>query len=456
VALTISLVAAALIWPPAALAHGLLGRAYLPVPAYLFAWAAGIVLAASFVALAKLWPAPRLEHPTAVRIAPFPAAVEVACGAVGVAFVALIVYAGLAGTQSPYANLAPTAVFVTFWVGVPVLSAFLGDVFSVLNPWRACARCIAWLAGRTGIDFGPPLRYPPRLGRWPAAIAIAGFAWLELVYAGRQHPATVAVLTAAYALVQLVGMTAYGVDVWTERADGFAVAFGLIGRLAPLFRENGGLWRRPPLSGLAAVQPQPGTVALLCAMIGSTTFDGFANGPLWRDAAKPLTRFFGHLGLGATGAVEAAYTLGLIFCVCVCAALYLLGIRGMGTVSADVGDLAQRFAHSLVPIAFGYILAHYFSLLVTQGQAIGPLLLDPLGRGARFSVDYKLVGTTAIWYVQVLALIGGHVSGLALAHDRALVVYADPAEAAASQRWMLIVMVTFTSLGLWLLSAVYT
>jgi hypothetical protein len=455
VALTTWLLAAALIWPPAALAHGLLGRAYLPVPAYLFAWAAGIVLAASFVGLAKLWSSPRLEHPAAVRIAPFPAAVEAAFGAVGVAFVALIVYAGLAGTQSPYANLAPTAVFVTFWVGVPVLSAFLGDLFSLLNPWRALARGVVWIAGRTRVDFGAPLAYPAWLGRWPAVITIAGFAWLELVYVNRQHPATLAVLTAAYALLQLVGMTAYGIDVWTERADGFAVAFGLIGRLAPLFVDKSALWRRPPLSALAAVTPAPGTVALLCAMIGSTTFDGFANGPLWRDAAKPLTRFFGHLGLGSTGAVEAAFTIGLIACIGACAALYLLGIRGMGTI-ATRADLAGRFVHSLVPIAFGYLLAHYFSLLVTQGQAIGPLLLDPLGHGTRFSVNYKLVGTTTIWYVQVLALIAGHVSGLALAHDRALVVYADPGEAAASQRWMLIVMVTFTSLGLWLLSAVYT
>jgi hypothetical protein len=44
-------------------------------------------------------------------------------------------------------------------------------------------------------------------------------------------------------------------------------------------------------------------------------------------------------------------------------------------------------------------------------------------------------------------------SGLALAHDRALVLYRDARVSVRSQYWMLVVMVGFTSLGLWLLSA---
>jgi len=55
--------------------------------------------------------------------------------------------------------------------------------------------------------------------------------------------------------------------------------------------------------------------------------------------------------------------------------------------------------------------------------------------------------------VQVLALVLGHAAGLTLAHDRALVVYESPRDATRSQYWMLAIMVAFTSLGLWLLSA---
>jgi len=122
--------------------------------------------------------------------------------------------------------------------------------------------------------------------------------------------------------------------------------------------------------------------------------------------------------------------------------------------------LRARFAHTLIPIAFAYALAHYFSLLLYQGQAMGYLISDPLGDGSNIfgtaghGIDYSVISGRGIWYVQVGALVCGHVAGLMLAHDRALATYPEPREATRSQYWMLVVMVGFTSLGLWLLSAV--
>ena len=84
---------------------------------------------------------------------------------------------------------------------------------------------------------------------------------------------------------------------------------------------------------------------------------------------------------------------------------------------------------------------------------------DPLGDGSNLfggadaTINYGVVSATGIWYVQVVALVLGHACGLALAHDRALVVYQRVRDATRSQYWMLAVMVAFTSLGLWLLSA---
>jgi hypothetical protein len=466
VTVAIAGLAATAIWPAAASAHGLVGRAYLPVPAWLFAWAAGAVLVLSFLALARMWSKPRLEHAPERRLLSVPRLLDPVCGALGLAAFVAIVVSGIGGSQIPTVNLAPTAVFVLFWVGIPVLSALLGDIFRPINPWRAFARGVAWLARRTRVRWlhTDPLPYPEWLGRWPAVAGILAFAWLELVFVGRQHPATLAVLAVAYALIQLVGMTAFGIERWNSRGDAFAVVFNLFSRLAPFEHGDGAIWRRPPLAGLTEIMPVPGTVALVCAMIGTTTFDGFANGPVWRAIAPSFARALGHLGLGGTAAVELTFTLGLAFCVLLCVGLYRLGIRGMSYVSDrhSAGELAGAFAHTLAPIAFGYLLAHYFSLLVTQGQATAFLISDPMGTGANIfgtagtRIDYGLVSAALIWYVQVAALVGGHVSGLALAHDRALVVYGDAEDAAASQRWMLVVMVTFTCLGLWLLSAVNT
>ncbi len=385
--LAAGLIAAASAWPESAQAHGLVGRAYLPVPAWLFAWAAGAVLIVSFIALPALWSSPRLEHPATRRLFSVPTPVSPLCGALGIGAFLLVVVSGVAGSQIPTANIAPTAVFVLFWVGIPLLSVVFGDVFRPFNPWRAAARAFAYAIRhsplRARLDT-KPLPYPGWLGRWPAVAGILAFAWLELAFVAREHPATLAVLAVGYALVQLVGMACFGIERWSERGDAFGVAFNLFSRLSPLEYRGRAVWRRPPLAGLPSVRPMPGTVALLCSMIGTTTFDGFKNGPVWRSIAPSLQRSLGHLGLGGTAAVELSATVGLAACVLLCAALYQLGIKGMSSVSAGhrVRQLAGAFAPSLAPIAFGYLLAHYFSLLVTQGQATAYLISDPMGTGA--------------------------------------------------------------------------
>lgn len=465
-ALALALVVSTLGWPALASAHGLVGRAYLPFPPWLFAWAAGAVLIVSFVGLGRLWSAPRLEDPSPRRLVAVPTYLEPVCGVIGVALLALTVYSGIRGNQIPSVNFTPTMVYVVFWVAVPVFSAFFGDVFRLFNPWRALARLIAWVGRRTGTDalFGDPLPYPGWLGRWPAVIGIFGFAWLELVFINRDDPSTLALLTAGYALVQLVGMAFFGIERWTERGDAFAVAFNLFAHLSPFEYDDGAVYWRRPLSGLTRIESMPGTAPLLCTMIGTTTFDGASNGPVWRSVAPPLVRDLQRLGFSGPAAFEIIGALGIVFCILLVAAVYWLGIRGMQSVSRayPARELGTRFIHTIIPIAFGYLLAHYFSLLVTQGQATASLISDPLGTGsdlfgtAHLGVDWGLISAAAIWYVQVAALVSGHVSGLITAHDRALVVYGDVEEAAESQRWMLLVMVTFTCFGLWLLSAVNT
>lgn len=462
-ALSGTLLAAWAVFPAPASAHGIVGRTDLPIPEWMFAWAAAFALIASFVALAILWPKPRLQQHKTRRLLAFPAWLEPLAGAIGVALFAIVTYSGIAGAQVPTANLAPTFVFALFWVGFPVASVLFGDVFRPVNPWRATARAIGWALRRvSGGRARPPLRYPDWLGVWPAVATLIGFAWLELVYVDRDYPKTLVLIACSYAGFQLIGMAAFGVERWIERADGFSVYFRLMSRLSIVEVHERTVFRRPPLSGLPGLELLPGTVALLCTIIGTTTFDGASNGVLWINTAPSLIEFFNHLGFSVEVANELAGSVGLMVCVLAVVCFYWLGIWGIRSVSDqfEVEDLARRFAHTLAPIAFAYILAHYFSLLVYQGQAVGYLISDPLGNGSDyfgtsgFQIDYAIVTATAIWYVQVVALIAGHVSGLTLAHDRALAMYRNPREAVRSQYWMLVIMVGFTCLGLWLLSAV--
>jgi hypothetical protein len=456
-----------LVAPASAEAHGIVGKADLPIPVWLFSWTAAIVLVVSFVALSTMWTRPQLQDEHRRRLFGLPRALEWLAGAFGVGLFALVLYSGFDGAQVTQANFSVTFIYVIFWVGLPVLSVVLGDVFRALSPWRTCARVVGRLvrALRRGRTDAPPFRYPEWLGVWPAIAGLVGFAWLELVYVERDSPSTLAALSLGYFLVMLAGMGLFGVEEWSTQADGFGVYFSLLSRLSALVRgEDGGVYGRRLLSGATSLRVGPGVVTLICALIGTTTFDGFSNGGIWRKDEPNLQSLFSDLGFGATPSQELAYSLGLLLCILFVIGVYRLGIVGVHSVSGRYSRdaLTRAFAHTLVPIGFAYVLAHYFSLLLWQSQAIVYLVSDPLGHGSNlfgtsgYQIDYHVISYAGIWYVQVAALVAGHVAGLALAHDRALALYKDPEEAVRSQYWMLAVMVAFTSFGLWLLSAVGT
>jgi hypothetical protein len=182
-------VAAPALVPAQASAHGIGARTDLPIPEWLFVWAAVVVLIVSFAALATLWPRPKLEG-DAWRPLPRPLGqvltsrpVEIVCGALGALLLLVVIWSGLVGQQVSSANFAPNFVYILFWVGLVPVSLLLGDVFRVFNPWRAIGHAVAWSAGKAARQPMPaPLAYPERLGRWPAAVGVLVFAWFELAY----------------------------------------------------------------------------------------------------------------------------------------------------------------------------------------------------------------------------------------------------------------------------------
>jgi hypothetical protein len=446
-------------------AGGLIGRSDLPIPEWLFGWAAAMVLVISFVALAILWPEPKLEGD---RWRPLPGGrivgsrvVEIVCGAIGIGLLGVVVYTGLEGTQSPAANFAPTFVFVIFWIGLVPASVLFGDIFRAFNPWRALGRAVGWAAGRVVRSGLPaPLAYPERLGHWPAAAGVFAFAVLELVRSGGDQPDTVAIATLIYSALTFIAMALYGVEAWSARGEAFSVYFNLFSRIGVFETRDRVLGVRPPLAGLAHLKAGAGTVALLAVMIGTVTFDGAGEAPIWTGISPDMTRFFGDLGLSPQPAFELTFLIGLTVAILLVAGLYRLGILGARSVGGGFSAerLSRAFVHSLVPIALAYVMAHYMTYLLFRGQAIVFLASDPLGDGADLfgtastQIDYGVIGATATWYWQVAFVVAGHAAGLTLAHDRALALYDDAKLAVRSQYWMLAVMVGYTSLALWLLS----
>ncbi|MEY2422717.1 MAG: hypothetical protein QOI95_2784 [Acidimicrobiaceae bacterium] len=429
---------------PVVFAHGVGGRSDLPVPVWLFAYGAAFALLISFVALRILWPRPRLSAlssgmalPDAVqRVRPV---LAVGLRVVGLVFFAVTVAAAAFGSTDGGLNVAPYAMCVIFWVGVPIASALVGDVFAAANPFDTIAFALR-------LPDETVWRDP---GLWPAAVMIFSFTWLELAYYnGCSDPVALSWWLGTYTVATIAGATLWG-RTWLRTGEGFAALFGLIAHLAPLYRdpETGQLRLRMPLSGLASVQQRPGTLALVLVALGSTTFDGFSRTRFWGDIIGQ------RVGWDRT----LVSTFGLLWLVGIVATAWLGATRLTARMTGrEPTDIANAFLASLIPITLGYAIAHYFSLLVFDGQNFIALASDPFFRGWNLfgtidnSVNYRLVSTRTIAYVQVAAIVGGHVCGVIAAHDRAVELF-PPRQAVRSQYPLLAVMILYTVGGLLLL-----
>ncbi len=454
-------------------AHALVARKDLPIPAWLFAWGASIVLIVSFFALSAAWREPRFEkehwRPLGAGLSRallgIPA--QVICGFVGVALLGVSIYSGIHGTEAPDRNFAITFLFVTAWLGFPLFSVIFGNVFKPFNPWRAIGRaCGGAFEAFAGQRFAHA-RYPERLGRWPAAIGLLAVVWLEIVYGTSggvavglaPHAAGVAALY--YSIYTLAMMALFGVEEWCETGEIFSVYFGMFSRLGFLGVRDGRLGRRRPLSAATTWATIPGSAAVVIASISTTSFDGAQEGA-YKSGIKSVFEWLSDRGFELATALHLTDTIFIALTFVGVSLVFLIGVRGMASVQGapPFKKLRDGFAHTLIPIAFAYLVAHYFSLFIFQEQAqFTYLLSDPLGTAttdlfgtASAGINFRVISSNTIWYVQVAALVIGHVLGLTLAHDRATAWWGDYRQAARSQYWMLAVMVAFTCFGLYLLS----
>ena len=389
------------------------------------------------------------------------------CGGLGVFLLGVAIWAGFEGTSAPDRNIALTLVFVTSWLGLPLFSVVLGNVFPAFNPWNAIAAPVVLAYRRIAGRAPGHLDYPDRLGRWPAAVGLAAFVWFELIHGTGGgvsvgvEPESLARAASYYTAYTLVMIAAFGREKWFDNGEIFSVYFGMFGSLGKFEFRDGVLGVRRFLAGSTGWVTSAGSVAVVITSIGTTTFDGAQEG-VFKDGIDRMIQWFGDFGLGATASVRLGSTVFMAISIGIVALVYLIGVRGMSTVPGAPGrwKLWRGFGHALIPIAFAYLAAHYFSLFFYQTQAQFTFLLsDPLGTGttdlfgtASFGINYSAINSEIVWYVQVAALLAGHVAGLVLAHDRAITYWGDYRTAARSQYWMLAVMVAFTCFGLFLLS----
>ncbi|MGW8811164.1 hypothetical protein [Gordonia terrae] len=435
------------------LAHGLGGSEYLPVPLTAVLIGCAWALTISFAIIAFAWRTPRYGRPDAGRELPPWVTTTVdnrwvrgVISGLAVVLTAWLIVAAFGPDTDE--NPLPGAFYVLLWVGMTVLSALLGPVWRLLSPVRTVLRLAQGIAGPRVVGLTD---YPRRLGWWPAALGLFAFVWLELASPDPSSVASVRIWLICYVVITFAGGVVFGLR-WTDRADPFAVYSTVASRLSPFARNREGrVIARSPMNSLTTLPVLPGTVTVLAILLGSTAFDSFSAIPLWRDLVAE--------GAGDNQVVATCYsTAGLLVFIGIVAATFWTAARAVGGVQPDLRRrLPGLMAHSLVPIVIGYILAHYLQSLVEQGQETVLALGDPLGRGwnvlwlsdahpVYVMSDHPTVTVT----LKVAFVLGGHLLGVAAAHDASLRLLPRKHQL-TGQLTMMVTMVFYTFLGLYLL-----
>jgi hypothetical protein len=435
-------------------AHGIGGSADLPISLAFALAGGGAALAVSFVVLALAWRTPRFDAATQGHPLPEPVTRVVESGALtavlrvaGLLFAAYVGWAALAGPDN-LANPTFGVVYVLPWVGLVPASLLFGPFYRAVNPVRS----LHWLLTRlTGGDPGVGvLRLPSWVGLWPAALGLLAFVWLELVFPESNYLWSIRLWFAVHLAVVLVGAALFG-DRWIAAADPFEAYSTLVGHLSFFGRRGDGrlVWRSP-LRNLDGVPPLPGLLAVVAVLVGSTMFDSFQDSLAWVRLSQDLP-----------GDGVAVDTLALVaFCVVVGGLFAAATMATPPPAGVPRRAMPALFAHSVVPIVVGYIVAHYLSYFVEVGQQTIVYLSDPMVEGANLlgtadlQVSYWLtLHPTFLAVTKVGAIVAGHVLGVVAAHDRAMKLL-PRRDQLTGQLPLLLVMVGYTIGGLYLLLTV--
>ncbi len=427
--------------------HGVGSREDLPLPFHLLLIGAGLALVVSFLALGALWKQPRLR-PEDGRLLPMPVSLGLDSAAVrGLFVVASLAITGwtllaLVLGKDDANNPVPSVVYVWLWVGLAFLSMVFGGIWRLVNPVRWLHRGIL-AALRIERDFSL-VEY--RLGYWPAATGLLAFAWLELIAPNNADLPILRIAIFGYLVLSLMLALAFG-DPYLHRGDPFTAWSSLYGTLSTLGRRADRRWVfRSPLHGPLQLDAAPGLLAVTSVMLGTTAYDGFSGETRWYSFVQ-----------SSSIPARVWETAALVsFTLIVAASLYAAAVLSARLAGVSVRGVATAFAPSLIPIAAGYLVAHYWSLWVWEGTNGLAKMSDPLGSGANWlgtagvSPSASLIAPGLVAAIQVAAIITGHVLGVVAAHERAVSLFPRRA-AVLGQVPLLVLMVGYTVGGLTLL-----
>ncbi len=473
--------------PGTVAAHGIGGTYQLPVPLWLYLAGAAIAVAASFVVtsiMVRPDDAAGLSYRTHPVSSALAAVLRTVLRILGLAWwYGAIAVGFLIGDISP---LPAVLLWVGIWVGLPILAVLIGNAWPSTSPFRTTFGALDWIAKRSGarrLDAG--LRYPSGLGRWPAVALLAVGIWAELVLPGSDAAGTVAWLMLGYTVLTMVGMSLYGQVAWLRHAELFEVELGWFGRIGPIGRRSASAdlcdacgeacdpercidcpecsiaaddherqpILRPWIAGLTDVSRAGWSdAAFIVLALAGVSYDGMKEtafgASLLSALLPPVEALF---GLTSTTFLVLDTLAMVLVVLAFLAAFTVIAVGVHALADADqrrpLAATAGVYAATLLPIAGGYVIAHYLTLVIQGAVWLPSLLADPLMSLAP-ALDW--IPTGLVWYLSVAAIVGGHIAGIVLSHRLAL--RDAPSRAVVAGLPMVALMIGYTVLSLWIIA----
>jgi hypothetical protein len=487
----VAALAAWLLVVPAPVEAHAIGQVFtLPVPLAMYLAGAALAVAASFaVAVVVVRPAKQTPH---YATWPVPAGLaRVTSLILQVAGVIWWLGTILLGYWVDSISPLPAVLFwIGIWTGLPIIAVLLGNPWPSLSPFRTIFGALERLARLAGLDrLDAGLSYPRGFGRWPAVAFLFVALWTELVLPESETPVTVANLMLGYTVLTLVGMMLFGRVAWLRHAELFEVLLGWFGRIGPIGRRvvvesacqgcgegcdpercvdcpecavaaEPGERRaelRPWFVGLTEVRDgQWSDAAFIILALAGVTYDGLQETAFWGSLMQPVFVAFWEI-LGPLNTVLLIQTLGL-------AALWLLFVAAFTLATGltralhdplrhppPMGRLIGVYAATLLPIAAGYLIAHYLTLLIQGVVWLPQLIADPL---LTVAPPLDWIPVSVVWYLSVGAIVAGHIVAVVLAHRIAL--RDSPARPVLAGLPLVVLMIGYTILSLWIIAAPIT
>lgn len=466
-------------------AHGFGERYDLPIPLGYYVFGGGSVVALSFLVTVFSMPTAESRSPyakmsllqwnqDALYVRLFGGIAAYLAKILGVLILVVVIVGGFWGQQDVSRNIAPSLIWIGFWVGLIFIVALFGNLWSIMNPWNSIFASIERVALIAGLDrISRNRHYPSYLNSWPAVLFFGGFAWFELVDPRSSEPDRLAIAVLAYSMVTFTGMWWFGRVTWLKNAEVFSILFDLLASLAPFHlstsnKSNGGKEGLPKQTSIAIrwwgaglLEPRGLSISiavLIVFWLSSVTFDGLTETPFWSRINTEIITAFPESG---SIALRISHSIGIVLSLIILFGLVVASAFFTGLLSNQMGQtsrLVSEFAYLLIPIAMAYHIAHYFSFLLIQGQLLIPLLSDPLGMGWDLfnTGDYRInIGVTnarMAWLIGVFCIIIGHCVTIILSHKVIKQNRPTSINRLRSNLPMLVLAVAYSMLSLWILA----